>query len=153
MSNKLKNPEHSNENELTPKNSTPECNRQKVIKGSNIIEILTLNKVEVDLGYFSEIGYFYDKDCKNYVGFDDYDKFGLITRKKINIKKLIKNHSSWNSIDEFLKEMKSQSQFNLEIQSMSKNFLEDSLRNLSTGEFFLGNFEYDIIINGFHTTL
>ena len=114
---------------------------------------LTFKTFEVDLGFSSLTEYFYDDDNEDEVELEDYEKFGLLDRKKFDINELIENNNYWSSIEEIIKNVSSSSEFMIEIETMLKDYLEDYTNDLTTGEFLLGDFVFDLIIDGVETEI
>ena len=92
-------------------------------------------------------------DNEDEVELEDYEKFGLLDRKKFDINELIENNNYWSSIEEIIKNVSSSSEFMIEIETMLKDYLEDYTNDLTTGEFLLGDFVFDLIIDGVETEI
>jgi hypothetical protein len=119
----------------------------------NDFQKLTFKKFEVDLGFSSLTEYFYDDDNEDEVEVEDYEKYGLIDRKRFDVNELIEINDYWNSIEEIIKNVSSSSEFMMEIETMLKDYLEYYTNDLTTGEFILGDFVFDLIIDGVETEI
>lgn len=76
---------------------------------------------------------------------DDYEKFGLIVKKKINVKKILK-YSDWENIEELIENKENTEEFYHELYKNVRLFIEDDLYH-KDGNFTLGDFQFTYIVD------
>jgi hypothetical protein len=77
---------------------------------------------------------------------EDYEKYGLIVKKEINVKKILK-YSDWENIEELIENKENTEEFYHELYKNVRLFIEDDLY-LKDGYFTLGDFQFTYIIDG-----
>ena len=82
---------------------------------------------------------------------EDYDKYGLIVKKKINVKKILK-YSDWKNIEELIENKENTEQLYHELYKNVRLYVEDDLY-IKDGGFTLGDFQFTYIIDGVETKL
>lgn len=82
---------------------------------------------------------------------ENYDKYGLIVKEKINVKKILK-YSDWENIEELIENKENTEEFYHELYKNVRLFIEDDLY-LKDGNFTLGDFQFTYIIDGFEIKL
>jgi hypothetical protein len=136
-----------------------ELDNNEIFKSVKIIHFNELKKMKFDkfevyLG-FEKPPYYSIKEEREYnhklIKKDDYDKYDLISRKRLDIKELL-NYSDCNSIEELVEKNINTEELYHEIYKLVRLYIENDLLQKEQ-DIKLGDFQITYIINGVITKL